>query len=73
MAAPARRLDQIRQLQELGVRGKVRLDPLIPDLTDTPDNLLEVFRLADRGFLMLYDESGELMPAASRNRRGQAE
>ncbi len=37
------------------------------------DNLFQVFRLADRGFLMLYDEAGELTPAASRSRQGQTE
>ena len=37
------------------------------------DNLFEVFGQADRGFLMLYDEQGELKPAASRNRYGQTE
>ncbi|MHC5034403.1 MAG: PP2C family protein-serine/threonine phosphatase, partial [Planctomycetota bacterium] len=37
------------------------------------DNLFEVFRLADRAFLMLYDESGDLKPAAARNREGRPE
>ncbi|MHC4481875.1 MAG: SpoIIE family protein phosphatase, partial [Planctomycetota bacterium] len=37
------------------------------------DSLFEVFRLADRAFLMLYDENGEFKPAASRNRQGEPE
>jgi serine phosphatase RsbU (regulator of sigma subunit) len=37
------------------------------------DSLFQVFALADRGFLMLYDEEGELTAAASRNRQGESE
>ena len=37
------------------------------------DNLFEVFVQADRGFLMLYDDQGDLKPAAARNRQGQTE
>ena len=37
------------------------------------DKLFEAFDQADRGFLMLYDESGELEPAAAKARKGGTE
>jgi DNA repair photolyase len=41
-ASPQRRLDQIAELRRLGVRVQVALDPLLPALTDTPNNLRSV-------------------------------
>jgi DNA repair photolyase len=38
-APPSKRVESIRYLQELGVETTARLDPLIPDLTDTEENL----------------------------------
>ncbi len=38
-APPARRLEYIRRLREIGVETAARLDPLIPDVTDTAENL----------------------------------
>ena len=35
------------------------------------DKLFEAFDQADRGFLMLYDENGELEPAAAKTREGE--
>ncbi len=48
-AQPARRVDTIRALAEGGVKVTVRLDPLIPDVTDTTSSLaslLEQLRAA---------------------------
>jgi DNA repair photolyase len=38
-APPHRRLQTVRRLRQIGANVTVRLDPLIPDVTDTPDNL----------------------------------
>jgi DNA repair photolyase len=38
-APPAQRIQEIVDLRRIGVATTARLDPLIPDLTDTPQNL----------------------------------
>jgi DNA repair photolyase len=49
-ASPAGRLRDIARLTDRGVPVEVRLEPLIPDLTDTRDNLIPLFRrLRDAG------------------------
>lgn len=42
-APPMQRVETIRRLRDIGVETTARLDPLIPDLTDTDDNLLPLF------------------------------
>ncbi len=42
-AAPTDRLATIQALASIGVSTTARLDPLIPDLTDTPENLKLLF------------------------------
>jgi DNA repair photolyase len=51
LAAPPRlRLKNIRQLQDAGIACQVALEPLIPGLTDTRDNLLPLLQeLAEAG------------------------
>jgi DNA repair photolyase len=39
-ASPVRRLETIARLREIGVVTRARLDPLIPDITDTSENLV---------------------------------
>jgi len=41
-ASPSLRLRQLAQLFQLGIRAQAALEPLIPGLTDTRDNLLPV-------------------------------
>jgi DNA repair photolyase len=49
-AAPAARLRNIEGLSQIGVTTKARLDPLIPDLTDSDENLSGLLaELARRG------------------------
>ena len=43
-AKPARRLDNLERLLSLGVACDARLDPLIPGLTDTEENLAALFK-----------------------------
>jgi DNA repair photolyase len=38
-APPSKRVESIRSLREIGIETTARLDPLIPDLTDTEANL----------------------------------
>ncbi|HRU07347.1 MAG TPA: SpoIIE family protein phosphatase, partial [Candidatus Brocadiia bacterium] len=52
------------------LQSELELDTLLGRVLDS---LFEVFPQADRGFLMLYDNQGELKPAKARNRQGQAE
>lgn len=42
-APPMIRIESIRRLVELGITVRPRLDPLIPDITDTPENLDTLF------------------------------
>jgi len=42
-APPAKRIENIRRLQEIGVEVEVRVDPLIPALTDIEVNLAKLF------------------------------
>jgi DNA repair photolyase len=42
-APPQRRIETIAALTKLGVRTVARLDPLIPDITDTEENLAPLF------------------------------
>jgi serine phosphatase RsbU (regulator of sigma subunit) len=69
LAKANERLQSIVRISS-AIQTELELDVL---LSAVLDNLLEVFRAAERGALMLYDEAGELVPAASRNRRGEAE
>jgi len=69
LAKANERLQSIVRISS-AIQTELELDVL---LSVVLDNLLEVFRAAERGFLMLYDENGELVPAASRNRQGRAE
>ncbi len=49
-APPELRIETIHALAHLGIRTTVRLDPLIPNLTDADDNLLPLLRaLAQAG------------------------
>jgi len=59
-----RRIIQISDALQTELELKVLLGLVL-------DKLFDVFRLADRGFLMLYDEDGNLKPAAARNRAGE--
>lgn len=47
-ATPIRRLDGIGRLIEAGVPTEVRLEPLIPGLTDTRENSVPLFRALER-------------------------
>jgi sigma-B regulation protein RsbU (phosphoserine phosphatase) len=69
LAKATERLQSIVRISS-AIQTELELDVL---LSAVLDNLLEVFRAAERGALMLYDEAGKLVPAASRNRRGEAE
>jgi DNA repair photolyase len=49
-ASPRLRLRQIRQLHELGIQVQVAIEPLLPGLTDTRDNLASLLKgLAEAG------------------------
>ncbi|HUU82885.1 MAG TPA: radical SAM protein [Phycisphaerae bacterium] len=49
-APPSKRIEYVRALREAGVATTVRLDPLIPDVTDTDQNLIPLLeRLRDVG------------------------
>ena len=49
-AAPGVRLAQIRRLVQLGIKTQVRLDPILPGLTDDTDSLEALmFKVADAG------------------------
>ena len=47
-APPEQRLDAMHQLVGIGVHTTARLDPLIPDVTDTADNLTPLFEALSR-------------------------
>jgi sigma-B regulation protein RsbU (phosphoserine phosphatase) len=68
-ATANQRLQTILRISN-ALQTELELDALLDDVLA---NLFQVFDLADRGFLMLYDEGGELRPAACRNRQGQSE
>jgi DNA repair photolyase len=42
-ASPSQRLRTAARLVEIGVETRARLDPLIPEITDDPDDLAELF------------------------------
>ena len=52
------------------VQMQLDLEALLSRILDA---LFDVFAQADRGFLMLYDDEGNLQPAAARNRQGETE
>lgn len=47
-ACPAQRLQIIEELRRIGLAVRARLDPLIPGLTDTPDNLRPLLEALSR-------------------------
>ncbi len=47
-APPRMRIEGIRRLGELGITVRPRLDPLIPDITDTPENLSALFEALEK-------------------------
>jgi sigma-B regulation protein RsbU (phosphoserine phosphatase) len=64
-AQPAERL---RALLDISARlaRTLELDPLLPQIADT---LFDVFRQADRCFVLIYDEHGRLIPKVAKPRR----
>jgi DNA repair photolyase len=69
LAAPPRlRLKQMRQLGRLGIPVQAALDPLIPELTDTRENLAEVLQaLAGAGIRFVSASHLFLRPAIRAN------
>jgi DNA repair photolyase len=71
-ASPRLRLRQIARLRRLGVRVQVALDPLIPGVTDTRENLAELLaalaragvRQVTAGYLFLRDGIADNLRAA---------
>ena len=47
-ATPGERLKNIRALTKIGILPEVRLDPLIPGLTDSTDNIEPLLKVLDR-------------------------
>lgn len=60
--------EQLRALLDIssGLAKTLELDPLLPQITET---LFNVFRQADRCFILLYDEAGKLIPKVAKPRR----
>jgi DNA repair photolyase len=49
-APPEQRIESAKKLRQAGVEVTARIDPLIPDVTDTPENLAPLLeKLADAG------------------------
>jgi len=69
LAKANQRLQSIVRISS-AIQTELEIDVL---LSAVLDNLLEVFRAAERSALMLYDEAGALVSAAARNRSGQDE
>jgi pyruvate-formate lyase-activating enzyme len=73
-APPRMRLRQIRRLRELGIAVQVALDPLLPGLTDTRENLTSLLDALERigvtsvtaGYLFLRPRMQENLVAALR-------
>ena len=67
-AQPAERL---RALLDISARlaRTLELDPLLPQIADT---LFDVFRQADRCFVLVYDDHGRLIPKVAKPRRAGA-
>jgi DNA repair photolyase len=66
-ATPARRLRCIEDLADIGICASVRLDPLVPDLTDRPDRLDLLLRaIARRGVVQIAASYLFLRPAFAR-------
>jgi DNA repair photolyase len=67
-ASPQRRMAYVRQLRDIGVDVTARLDPLLPDVTDTPTSLEPL--LSELGNADVTDASVSylfLRPAFARN------
>ncbi len=69
-AQPAERLKVIIEITN-SMAGTLELDPLLPKVID---QLFQIFRQADRGFIVVRDEAtGRLLPKALKTRRERDE
>jgi serine phosphatase RsbU (regulator of sigma subunit)/pSer/pThr/pTyr-binding forkhead associated (FHA) protein len=67
---PAEKLAALLEISN-NLRNTLELDPLLPKIVDS---LFQLFRQADRGFIILREEgSGKLIPKVIKTRRASAE